>query len=76
MPETCAGPLVCTIGHSTRALDEFIKLLRVNGVTRILDMRTAGRNLAHIARYRLLHEKKRPGASQGVFKQSRFTARA
>lgn len=36
--------LVCTIGHSTHALDEFIALLLANGVTRLLDVRTVPRS--------------------------------
>ncbi len=37
-------PLVCTIGHSTRSLQEFIDLLQANGVTRVLDVRTIPRS--------------------------------
>lgn len=36
--------LVCTIGHSTHTLDEFIALLRENGVTHLLDVRTVPRS--------------------------------
>ena len=33
------GPIF-TIGHSTRAVDEFIGLLRANGIERLIDIRT------------------------------------
>src|SRR6202008_631025 len=33
-----------TIGHSTRALDEFIALLRAHAVTRVVDVRTVPRS--------------------------------
>jgi len=36
--------LVCTIGHSTHTLDEFIALLRDNAVTHLLDVRTVPRS--------------------------------
>lgn len=36
---TKQGP-VFTIGHSTRAIDEFIGLLRANGIERLIDIRT------------------------------------
>jgi uncharacterized protein (DUF488 family) len=32
--------LVCTIGHSNRSIDDFIALLRQNGVACVLDIRT------------------------------------
>ena len=35
-----AIPTVFTIGHSTRPIDEFIKLLRANGVKQLIDIRT------------------------------------
>ena len=31
---------IFTIGHSTRPIDEFIELLRANGVTQLIDIRT------------------------------------
>ncbi len=41
MPE----PLpVCTIGHSTRSIAEFVELLRVGEVTRVVDIRTIPRS--------------------------------
>src|SRR5687768_3472886 len=38
------GTLVCTIGHSTHPLDEFVSLLRANEVTHVLDVRTVPRS--------------------------------
>ncbi len=37
-------PVVLTVGHSTRPLDEFIDLLRAHGVTRVVDVRTVPRS--------------------------------
>jgi uncharacterized protein (DUF488 family) len=37
-------PLVLTVGHSTRTLAEFIRLLQAHGVTRIVDVRTVPRS--------------------------------
>ena len=37
-------PLICTIGHSTRALDEFIDLLKASEVVHVLDVRTVPRS--------------------------------
>jgi uncharacterized protein (DUF488 family) len=36
--------MILTIGHSTRPLDEFIELLRLNGVTLLVDVRTVPRS--------------------------------
>ncbi|MEO7320302.1 MAG: DUF488 domain-containing protein [Nitrosospira sp.] len=36
--------LICTIGHSTHPLDEFVRLLKINEVTRVLDVRTVPRS--------------------------------
>jgi uncharacterized protein (DUF488 family) len=36
--------LICTIGHSTHTLDEFICLLKANEVTHVLDVRTVPRS--------------------------------
>lgn len=36
--------LICTIGHSTHPLDEFVSLLKINEVTRVLDVRTVPRS--------------------------------
>lgn len=38
------GALVCTIGHSTRAIEEFISLLTVNDVDCVIDVRTVPRS--------------------------------
>lgn len=35
---------IFTVGHSTRRLDEFVELLRVNGVKRVIDIRTIPRS--------------------------------
>jgi uncharacterized protein (DUF488 family) len=37
-------PLICTVGHSTHSLNEFVKLLKLNSVTHILDVRTVPRS--------------------------------
>lgn len=37
-------PLICTIGHSTLPLQEFIHLLQINGVTHLLDVRSVPRS--------------------------------
>jgi uncharacterized protein (DUF488 family) len=37
-------PLVLTIGHSTRTLEEFIRLLQAHGVARVVDVRTIPRS--------------------------------
>jgi len=34
------APLVLTVGHSTRAIAEFIELLKAHGVERVVDVRT------------------------------------
>ena len=40
-PRRTSPPLtIFTIGHSTRPIDEFIELLRANGVTQLIDIRT------------------------------------
>lgn len=31
---------IYTIGHSTRPIEEFVELLRINGVERLADIRT------------------------------------
>jgi uncharacterized protein (DUF488 family) len=38
------APVVLTIGHSTRTLADFIDLLKVNEVTRLIDVRTIPRS--------------------------------
>lgn len=37
-------PLVCTIGHATRPIEEFIGLLKENGIGCLLDIRTVPRS--------------------------------
>ena len=37
-------PLILTIGHSTRAVEDFVALLRDNGVTELVDIRTVPRS--------------------------------
>jgi uncharacterized protein (DUF488 family) len=39
-----ARPVVFTVGHSTRALDDFIALLTAHGVQRLVDVRTVPRS--------------------------------
>jgi len=39
-----AAPPILTIGHSTRAIDEFVRLLRQHGVERLVDIRTIPRS--------------------------------
>jgi uncharacterized protein (DUF488 family) len=39
-----ASLLVLTIGHSTRPLEDFVELLRENGVTQVVDVRTVPRS--------------------------------
>jgi len=38
------SPLVCTIGHSNRSIEEFIELLRKNEIECVLDIRTVPRS--------------------------------
>ena len=42
--KTDALPVVLTIGHSTRTLEEFIRLLQAHAVTRVVDVRTVPRS--------------------------------
>ncbi len=42
--KTEALPKVMTIGHSTRTLEEFIRLLQAHAVTRVVDVRTVPRS--------------------------------
>jgi len=37
-------PLILTIGHSTRPIDDFIALLKAHGVERLVDIRTVPRS--------------------------------
>ena len=44
MPSANPSPIVLTIGHSTRTLEEFIGLLQAHGTTRVVDVRTVPRS--------------------------------
>ena len=44
MPKVDPPPIVLTIGHSTRTLEEFLGLLRAHGATRVVDVRTVPRS--------------------------------
>jgi len=44
MPRAQSSPIVLTIGHSTRTLDEFIRLLRAHSVSCVVDVRTVPRS--------------------------------
>lgn len=44
MRETSPSPIVLTIGHSTRAIEEFIRLLQAHAVTLVVDVRTMPRS--------------------------------
>jgi uncharacterized protein (DUF488 family) len=43
-PSAEPSPIVLTIGHSTRTLEEFIGLLQAHGATRVVDVRTVPRS--------------------------------
>ena len=43
-PTAESSPIVLTVGHSTRTLDEFIRLLQAHGVSRVVDVRTVPRS--------------------------------
>lgn len=49
---------IYTVGHSTRSLEELVKLLQANGIDRLVDVRTApgSRRLPHFARAALTAE--------------------
>jgi uncharacterized protein (DUF488 family) len=44
MPRPELSPIVLTIGHSTRTVEEFIGLLQAHGVSRVIDVRTVPRS--------------------------------
>ena len=44
MPTEVMAPLVMTVGHSTRTLDEFIRLLKAHGAACVVDVRTIPRS--------------------------------
>ena len=37
-------PVIFTVGHSTRSLEELVKILRAHGVKRLIDVRTIPRS--------------------------------
>ena len=37
-------PVIFTLGHSTRSLDELVEILRAHGVERLVDVRTIPRS--------------------------------
>ena len=39
-----SAPIIFTVGHSTRTLDELVKILRAHGVERLVDVRTIPRS--------------------------------
>lgn len=39
-----ATPLICTVGHSNRSLEEFVDLLQRNDIDRVLDVRAVPRS--------------------------------
>jgi uncharacterized protein (DUF488 family) len=43
-PRLLPESMICTIGHSTHPLDEFLDLLRANEVSHVLDVRTVPRS--------------------------------
>jgi len=43
-PKEEPSPIVLTVGHSTRALEEFIRLLQAHGATCVVDVRTVPRS--------------------------------
>jgi uncharacterized protein (DUF488 family) len=44
MSQNSVTPEIFTIGHSTRPIDEFLSLLKENGVARLIDIRTIPRS--------------------------------
>jgi uncharacterized protein (DUF488 family) len=44
MPTARPSPIILTVGHSARALDEFIGLLQAHAVTCVVDVRTVPRS--------------------------------
>ncbi|MBG6078179.1 MULTISPECIES: DUF488 family protein [unclassified Polaromonas] len=44
IPAVSHKPLVCTIGHSNRSIEDFVDLLLVNGIAHVLDVRTVPRS--------------------------------
>ena len=46
-PPSAEPPVIYTIGHSTRSLEEFIGLLHAHGITHLVDIRTVPRSRRH-----------------------------
>lgn len=44
LSDTTEPALVCTIGHSTRSIDDFLDLLKINDIAHVLDVRTVPRS--------------------------------
>ncbi|MCI0718426.1 MAG: DUF488 domain-containing protein [Acidobacteria bacterium] len=44
MPRAEPSPIILTIGHSTRTIEEFISLLQAHAVSRVVDVRTVPRS--------------------------------
>lgn len=44
MPKVAPSPIVLTIGHSTRTIEEFIAILQAHGATGVVDVRTVPRS--------------------------------
>ena len=44
-PKPKPSPIVLTVGHSTRTLEEFIGLVQAHGAARVVDVRTVPRSL-------------------------------
>jgi len=39
-----SAPIIFTVGHSTRSLDELVRILRAHGIKRLIDVRTIPRS--------------------------------
>src|SRR2546427_3513016 len=46
-PATSHRPMIYTLGHSTRSLDDFIALLKAHGVAQLADVRSVPRSRRH-----------------------------
>jgi uncharacterized protein (DUF488 family) len=78
-------PMIFTIGHSTRPVDEFIRLLKAHGVQRVIDVRTIPRSrhnpqfnrdqLSPALRRRKIHYRHMPGLG-GLRRPRRDSANA
>jgi Protein of unknown function, DUF488 len=87
MPNAESSPIVLTIGHSTRTLEEFMRLLQARAVSRVVDVRTVPRswhnpqfNKASLPRalkkaglgYVHMHGTGRPASCEARFAQRRL----